>query len=149
LSTILKPREVGKSILSSLYDKVLLSWELDYSSAKFDVRLGSFKDFCATHAILVEQGNNPKDFDRKKSMLRSNEHQMHFIYRRSQDSKAKSLMSHLRNAVAHADFGRRKVGRKFFIYFRHVYQGKLKMTGMIQESLFLEFIEALASAKKS
>ncbi|PIW44264.1 MAG: hypothetical protein COW18_13365 [Zetaproteobacteria bacterium CG12_big_fil_rev_8_21_14_0_65_54_13] len=149
MSNKLNPREVGKSTRECLYDKILLSWELEYSSVTFDVRLGCFKEFCTTHSIVVEQGSNPKDFDRKVNIMRRSGHLMYFVYRRVHDSKAKSLFYFLRNAAAHADFGRKKPGRKNFVCFQHIYNGKVKMMGQIPESLFSQFVDALASTKKA
>lgn len=143
---------LNRTHAANLYLKVILPWENYYKSLpdgyRFDIRGKKFKAFIKNHGILIKTYPNIKETEvALSSLVGSNENKDQFIiFRHGDESKARSIFKHLRNATAHGNVRVIKIkGKRYYLFeayeVKNRLQGKKKIfVASIKCSIFLEFM---------
>lgn len=143
MGKVLQPKEAA-----NLYLDLLVPWErsLKSTKGKFNFEEPQFKTFCQVQNATFRSFDNSSELEKalrsKKSDLRQLKMVFYFV---KGNNKAKNLLRHLRNSIAHGGVTEVKRGSKWYIEFEGKFRGKINLKGQLPRSTLSDFISAIMS----
>lgn len=148
---------INRKIAAELYLRILVPWEAEYKqlpiTGYFDIRSKAFTAYRRQKDFILEIHATKADSDSavKANIIFGKEAKQFVVFQKGSGSRARSLLKHLRNSVAHAHLERVKIKNIWFIIFTSYSEdstGKSKsilLRAQIKESELSFFISALQS----
>ena len=146
---------LDRKIASDLYLNLLTPWEKVFSvlpiKGSFDIRSKEFSAFKREYDFKVVVLSNQTESDKAiiENKLFNYQPKQLAIFSKGDNSRARSLFKHLRNAIAHAQIVKVKIQNKWYLIFSAQRDGKYVLKVQIQQSNLGELIAALKSTAKN
>lgn len=137
---------LGKKLMATIYEFVILRWEQRWQDANFDIRAKKFKEFEREINFKREALLDVVKFkERMSSSWPTNKNWI--VFTDSEKSQAKSILKHLRHAAAHAHI--EKITTTVLQFKSYNLNKKQVMQGQIEQKYLEQFLNALAETVKS
>ena len=152
--TTWEPTVIDRKIAADLYLNLLVPWETIYKAlpqkGNFDIRSKGFIAFKRENQLFVQSlatRAESHDCIKQESCFGSENKQI-LIFQKGDNSRARSLIKHLRNAVAHACVENVRIKNRLFLVFEARRDGKTVLKGQIYQARLGDLIAALKSTIK-
>ena len=152
--------KVDDPLLVFLYREVLFPWEVNYQHQKFLMpkKQEGFKEFCVGNNIIIESRTSSKRLEKIQNSFNRESNKVNGLFRISNYTRIirgdseyfatpKCLLYHLRNAVAHASFGKKTIQGIDYLYFESWFRRQLKIQAQVRISLFPDFMKSLVTTE--
>lgn len=146
---------LDRKTAADLYLNLLVPWETVYrdlpQKGNFDIRSKVFIAFQRDNEIVISSLDTKAESDKEIRSVNAygSEGKQIIIFQKGDNSRARSLFKHLRNAIAHAHVDRVKIENRWFLIFSGIRDSKYVLKAQIKQSKLGDLIAALKSTAKN
>ena len=136
-----------KDLMADLYERIILRWELDVKVSEngFDIRDKQLKAFLSDNKIYLQAYDNQTEYSSNQDITLKEEVNDYLYFVNIESSQPKSILRHLRNAVAHAHV--QKVKNQLLLNAFNIKKQEV-MRGKLKQKIFISFVDALVTSSR-